>query len=645
MYCKSFSNKFINRINGKLGFEILLWLLFAIFACFCLRYQYRLLNYIEWGDESETIVTAKMMSAVMRLYSEIFNHHGPLTFLPGLITESFGNFGVAGHRVAIVILQLGAVISIFLSPVLKSRYQRIAAVVFCFVVILVYLPDVFGHMYKYQTIAGIFIVIVLSQYTIPSIYLNQGLKPLQLIVGNFLISCLPFLAVTYLPITVLLFFASFRTRFLKWVCYGIASGLAVNLLFLGIFGSYSGFFAYHFYLNLKVLPYYSGVQGIWQLFENAVKVLTSDLTHFLSLLIVACVAFLLAKKEGNLPWRTILIVAGLISLLVRGGGFHGMPYLYAVLPFIVFSISVLEINDFSSKLVLVGILILCIIKVSLVLPGEKEAIRSRRVPETTDFSEFVKYFTNPEDRIIAYSFRNYEYIASQRLPASGYFFYLPWQEKYNENPKFGQVINACQQIKENRPKIMLIDKWKVWDVFPWESYAGCIQDVIDKEYTQIPQRPYYVRKDLLRDDSFRGFTEENARLNTSMLPSAQLSQANTISLRMNPEVWRENKTNELKSIDILFGTYARKNPGTAYLVLKKNNGEDVRIKFTLQDLVDNAYRHFDIPESTYVSGVIEYDTGGGISVWERHDDQNDVLTCMRYNFSDGSIGITLGCPW
>ena len=158
-------------------------------------------------------------------------------------------------------------------------------------------------------------------------------------------------------------------------------------------------------------------------------------------------------------------------------------------------------------------------------------------------------------------------------------------------------------------------------------------------------RPYYVRKDLLRDDSFRGFTEENARLNTSMLPSAQLSQANTISLRMNPEVWRENKTNELKSIDILFGTYARKNPGTAYLVLKKNNGEDVRIKFTLQDLVDNAYRHFDIPESTYVSGVIEYDTGGGISVWERHDDQNDVLTCMRYKFSDGSIGITLGCPW
>ena len=387
------------------------------------------------------------------------------------------------------------------------------------------------------------------------------------------------------------------------------------------------------------------MQGIGQLLVNAVKVLTSDLTHFLSLLIIAWVSFLLAKKEECLPWRTMLIVAGLISLLVRGGGFHGMPYLYAILPFVVFNISALEIKDFSSKLVLVGILILCIIKVSLVLPGEKEAIRSRRVPETTDFSKFVKYFTNPEDRIIAYSFRNYEYIASQRLPASGYFFYLPWQEKYNENPKFGQVINACQQIKENRPKIMLIDKWKVWDVFPWESYAACIQEVIDKEYIQIPQRPYYVRKDLLRNDSFRGLTEESTRLNTRMLPSAQLSQANTISLRMNPNVWRENKTNDLKSIDILFGTYARKNPGTANLVLKKKNGEEVRIKFTLPDLVDNEYRHFDIPASTYESGEIEYDTGGGISVWESHDDQNDVLTCMRYNFSDGSIGITLGCPW
>ncbi len=500
MYCENFSKRFTRRIYGKLCFEILLWVLFAIFAFFCLKYQYLLLNYMEWGDESETIVTAKMMSAGMKLYSEIFNHHGPLTFLPGLITESFGNFGVVGHRVSIAIFQLVAIISLFLSPVLKSRYQRIFSVVFCFVVILVYLPSVYGHMYKYQTIVGIFLVIILSLYSIPAIYLNEGLKSLQVIAGTFLISCLPFLAVTYLPIAVLLFLASFRTKYLKWICYGIAGGLASNLLFLGVFGSYSGFLAYHFYLNLKVLPYFSGVQGIGQLFETALKVSTSDLNHFLTLIVVACGGILLAKKEVYLPWRTLMIIAGLFSLLVRGGGFHGMPYLYAILPFIVLSISVFEINDFHSKLVLVGILILCIIKVSLVLTWEKDEILSKPVPETTDFSKYVKYFTNPKDRIIAYSFQNYEYIASQRLPASGYFFYLPWQEKYNENPKFGQVINACQQIKEYRPKIMLIDKWKVWGVFPWESYAGCIQEVIDKEYTQIPQRPYYVRKDILPDD-------------------------------------------------------------------------------------------------------------------------------------------------
>ncbi|WP_413903977.1 hypothetical protein [Candidatus Skiveiella danica] len=36
------------------------------------------MNYIEWGDESETIVVAKMIAAGERLYSQIFNHHGPL---------------------------------------------------------------------------------------------------------------------------------------------------------------------------------------------------------------------------------------------------------------------------------------------------------------------------------------------------------------------------------------------------------------------------------------------------------------------------------------------------------------------------------------------------------------------------------------
>ena len=103
----------------------------------------------------------------MKLYSEIFNHHGPLTFLPGVLAEKFGDFGVLGHRVSVALLQVLAILSIYKSPALRFESQRILASVACATVILVFMPDIFGHMYKYQTIVGILLVVILSQYTLP----------------------------------------------------------------------------------------------------------------------------------------------------------------------------------------------------------------------------------------------------------------------------------------------------------------------------------------------------------------------------------------------------------------------------------------------------------------------------------------------
>ncbi|MFO7370639.1 MAG: hypothetical protein R6X09_10250, partial [Bacteroidales bacterium] len=63
----------------------------------------------------------------MKLYSEIFNQHGPLTFLPGIITEKIGDYGIKGHRVSIALLQIFAVFSIYNAPVLKSVTLKIIA--------------------------------------------------------------------------------------------------------------------------------------------------------------------------------------------------------------------------------------------------------------------------------------------------------------------------------------------------------------------------------------------------------------------------------------------------------------------------------------------------------------------------------------
>lgn len=622
-----------------LVFDVAIYILFFVFAVLSFRYQYLLLNYREWGDESETIVAAKMMAAGMKLYSEIFNHHGPLTFLPGVLAEKFGDFGVLGHRVSVALLQVLAILSIYKSPALRFESQRILASVACATVILVFMPDIFGHMYKYQTIVGILLVVILSQYTIPAILCPEKVSSLRAVLGSLLIASLPFLAITYLPIAGLLFIASCRRDYFKGVAIGSSLGLTANLIFLGVYGSFAGFLAFHLYLNAKVLPFYAGLQPGGALIVNAVTVATSDLAHFLSLIAMLLSALILAQKEEKFPWRTFLLVAGLCSLLMRGAGFHGMPFFYAILPLLALNLSLIDTNSLASKQVALGFLLLCMVKISLILPGDKQKITSAPIPTETEFSRLVAEFTVPEDRIIAYSFRNFEYLASGRLPASGHFFYLPWQEKYNENPKFGISIDACKQIKEAAPKVMLIDKWKVWDRFPWDSYAGCVQKYLDSNYRQIPDRPYYIRNDLLR-----GLDDYFSTRNRKMIPSPPLSEGSSIKLKIDKDLMEASQNRKLVALEIMFGTHVRVNPGVAQLILERENGEKVNIDFPLPELEDNRYKRFAISEDSYVAGEVKWLTGGGVSAWESHDEKDRVLTCMKYVFSDGSRGFTPGCP-
>jgi hypothetical protein len=193
----------------------------------------------------------------------------------------------------------------------------------------------------------------------------------------------------------------------------------------------------------------------------------------------------------------MLVGVGIGSLLIRGSGLHGLPYFYSALAFPLAFFNYRPRLNYQSGLIALTLAIICFIKLSLFIPADKQNLDSRQMPETTEFAQLVELLTSKQDRIIAYSFQSFQYIAADRLPASGHFFYLPWQEKYNENPIFGIKIDACKEIEANRPKIMLIDKWEVWDRFPWDSYAGCIQKIIDKDYYQIVDRPYYVRKDIL----------------------------------------------------------------------------------------------------------------------------------------------------
>ena len=289
----------------------------------------------------------------------------------------------------------------------------------------------------------------------------------------------------------------------------------------------------------------------------------------------------------------------------------------------------------------VAFLLLFHISLSMLVTGDQAKLAAARIPRETEFSRLVQSLTLPGDRIIAYSFRNYQYIASRRLPASGDFFYLPWQEEYNRAPRYGIRIDACSDIKSAAPKVMLIDKWNVWDRFPWMSYAGCVQDIIDTSYVQVPNRPYYIRKDLVAV-----FTSALSHAGSlTMAPSAPLGADAPIALKPIAALSEFTGDRKLTGLSVMFGTHARINPGTARLELTRQDGSLLTTDISLPDLADNGYAHFAFPADIYKGARIVAVTGGGVSVWESLNAAGQSFSCLQFTFSDGTQSFTQGCPW
>ena len=485
--------------------------LLAITIVFLVRYQFLLLNYIQWGDESETIVVTKMMANGSKLYTDIFNHHGPLTFLPGFIIELFGDFGVKVHRVPIMILQWLALAAVYFSPIVKNKINKIFNFIFIATVMVVFFADIYGSMYQYQVLGGLFSMIILAQFTLPSV-LNIPIKKSMAIICNILIISLSFLAVTYIPVSIMFYIVSIRRNNFKDSLIGSITGLLFNLIYLIMFGSLSGYIAYHFYLNLTIL---SPGQGLISLITTVLTFATTNFHDFLSVIYLLIVTMLLSNKtKEKLPWRCCFVAVIIMAFCVRNPGFsfQGLPYYYSLLGV---SPAFFMWADFKSEIVkedrikdkldycikylpCIFIAILCIGKLTLMFNGDLQRIKNNPIPEKTEFSMLAQKITNKDDKILALTFNNYEYIAADRMPASAHFFYLPWQAYYNEKPILGIYSNLAEDIIKNKPKIILADKWKVWDNdnYAWEKYASDIDKVLAERYYKLEGKPYYIRNDI-----------------------------------------------------------------------------------------------------------------------------------------------------
>jgi hypothetical protein len=234
---------------------------------------------------------------------------------------------------------------------------------------------------------------------------------------------------------------------------------------------------------------------------NIINALTHNLAGIFSgfFIIIFATNFIFKERifswSAIYSWRLFILLIGLTSLLIRGGGGpYALPYYYAILCLPIYLIH--HKNGEIPNFLIISIIIGCLIKLSLFMPSDSIQLLKNKIPEYSEFSDIVKKVTNKNDKIIAYSFRSYEYILSNRLPASANFTYSPWQNLYNQSPKFNIKMDACEEINKIKPKIMLIDKLNFWGEFPWLTYGSCIDNILIRYYYKIPDRPYYVRKDI-----------------------------------------------------------------------------------------------------------------------------------------------------
>ena len=101
---------------------------------------------------------------------------------------------------------------------------------------------------------------------------------------------------------------------------------------------------------------------------------------------------------------------------------------------------------------------------------------------------------------------------------------------------------------------------------------------------------------------------------------------------------------QLRRIGIRFGTHARQNTGQAELRLRTQDGQTYSQIFSLTGLMDNNDYFFNLPPQDYINGEIHHVSGGGISTWEIHAPQAQVLTCMKFYYTFNKTVVMAGCP-
>lgn len=494
-----------------------------------------LVTSFDFNDETEKLITAKLIESGLRIYKDIFVQHGPVSYmLSHIFYKIYPSHNLAPYRLIPIVLSLLALTSLMLSPLFTQRHSRIiAGILFLFGLsaFQVYYAMV---MTMYQTYAGYFYVIALSLFIIP-FALGFAVKPYHALISGFALAMMFFCSFSF---SLAIFFSILfcihgffvnksRLSLILYACLGGLIATSLIVLWLMIYGDFLGYLVYHIYFNLMFYGHHIAFKSSSLLLPfalinpyelNSLRVALKDsswmcfsafLLHISAFLVImqfGAVIFRL-KFFGSKTYHHIISFILLILLIIFTNSRLSLD----------FGESTYMITIFSIIGLLTGIIIerrdnlpqnlqrtLCITILIFITSGiwmqfsktilygtsHKEYYQQKSASLGTEDSEEMRYLRSvvgENGKVMQLPFNLNFYIRTDRLPASGIFYWMPWMNDYEKaGPIKGYSLNLCEQLNVNRPKAIYYDGTGIWKKEP-EDFMPCILDLLYKHYTLSPK--------------------------------------------------------------------------------------------------------------------------------------------------------------
>jgi hypothetical protein len=543
-----------NHVSGRVQWQV--WDIVAAGIFFGMTAIYlalaiHLMGGLDFSDETEKYIAALLLTKGYAIYSDIFVQHGPTSYMfSHLFHLVFGFHGLSAPRAIPIALSLLAVLSVVGSPALtRARFRFLAGSVL--VAGFAAAQAIFALVQTmYQVYAGYLFIIAFTIFLIPLI-VGAAVRPWHAVVAGLCLSLIFFCAFSFAP--AIFFYCLIcwlrwflaptgRLEIARLMQYGIAGaavGIGLVLTWLLAYGSVPGYFVLHIYFNLTVysvflaagvnpfLPLYMLVPGLpYFAYRDPHIVYLADLyshwfTHlFLGMpTVYALLLVWIAKKAKSLGERQLgyVLLAILVDLcFVYVSPRLSLDFACSTIVLAMCGVSALTsailiersnrtprlLNALNVSILLGVLLSFCIAQFNTktwlydLSPFEYYQRRGQLETQHTPEMEFVRSVVGPQDGILVLPFDLKYYIWTERAPAFGIFYWMPWQNLYAKKPVAGFPFNLCQQLAAKPPKAIIYSDNPIWGR-PTDSFLGCVKSTLKAHYLRATNVKWlWVRADI-----------------------------------------------------------------------------------------------------------------------------------------------------